>query len=393
MSNNRNVDPRHILGIDVLRFAAAILVMWFHFGYLMGAHPNGVSGIASRKLVSFPELFDWSYFGWVGVEIFFVISGFVIAFSGERATPFSFFASRVVRLGPGVWICAPITAAIVLMFGQFEAATLIKQFLHSVFFLPFGPWIDTAQWTLGLEISFYFMVFLIISFADFSKIRTLALVIGSLSSAFAILSVCRFSGPFGELITRAEHSRLVDLFLFRYGLYFALGVFLWLSLVKSATRQNILWCCVFTLAGCAKIASSVRSGNEQLGSTYPWEPVCAIWIVGVVGIVVSVRWNAVLHRAPMAVLRALKTMGLMTFPLYLLHSIAGASIMGWMVASGMSRWTALATAMVFSLLTSWIVCSLLEPRLQWVVKQRLSAGHTYYVEQRRRSAERVGGQR
>lgn len=111
------INKKHILGIDALRFACAVMVMLFHFGFLLGVNADGVIGAVSQHQTSYPELYDSTYFGWVGVQTFFVISGFVIAFSGERATLFSFFVSRVVRLGPGVWICAPITVAILLAVG------------------------------------------------------------------------------------------------------------------------------------------------------------------------------------------------------------------------------------------------------------------------------------
>jgi len=96
------VNPKHVVGIDLIRFLAAALVMFFHYGFLIGKHVSGKIVLVNGATTSYPELYDFSNFGWVGVETFFVISGFVIAFSAERASPFSFFSSRVTRLGPGV---------------------------------------------------------------------------------------------------------------------------------------------------------------------------------------------------------------------------------------------------------------------------------------------------
>ena len=47
-------------------------------------------------------------FGWIGVQIFFVISGIVIANSAQSATPFRFAVSRFLRLYPAAWIAAAI---------------------------------------------------------------------------------------------------------------------------------------------------------------------------------------------------------------------------------------------------------------------------------------------
>ena len=51
--------------LDLVRIAAALLVVAFHYGMVpLEGFPLGV---ASR----------WTHFGWVGVQIFFVVSGYV----------------------------------------------------------------------------------------------------------------------------------------------------------------------------------------------------------------------------------------------------------------------------------------------------------------------------
>jgi peptidoglycan/LPS O-acetylase OafA/YrhL len=144
--------------------------------------------------------------------IFFVISGFVIAFSGERATAFSFSVSRVVRLGPGVWICSTITLLTVWIFAISPNPQLMQGFRHSMLFLPSEPWIDGAFWTLNIEISFYICVLVVIALKRFDKIRALAIAIGLCSSAFILF---RGAAEFGVLGPSAlsflgRHYRAVD---------------------------------------------------------------------------------------------------------------------------------------------------------------------------------------
>ncbi len=95
--NSSSVRFKHITGVDVLRFLAAMLVVVFHLG-----------GHAEKRLVESTYMIGWTSIGWIGVQIFFVISGFVIAFSGEKSRASDFVISRIVRLGPGVWICASL---------------------------------------------------------------------------------------------------------------------------------------------------------------------------------------------------------------------------------------------------------------------------------------------
>ena len=85
-------------GLDVVRFGTALLVMMFHLCYWR----NG-------RVAPDSDAFNATWwFGWVGVEIFFTISGFVIAFSAQNSEPKKFALSRLVRIVPMVWICASI---------------------------------------------------------------------------------------------------------------------------------------------------------------------------------------------------------------------------------------------------------------------------------------------
>ncbi|WP_245486227.1 MULTISPECIES: hypothetical protein [unclassified Mesorhizobium] len=75
-------------GVDILRFLAAVLVMFYHHGYWVWAFPAGVSARAIGGIPPHPELeMLGSRWGRTGV---FVISGFVIAFSAETRPPCGF---------------------------------------------------------------------------------------------------------------------------------------------------------------------------------------------------------------------------------------------------------------------------------------------------------------
>src|SRR6476659_1629485 len=88
--------------IDVLRGVAAVAVAWFHF-------TNGNQQFMSAGLIK-----SSGHYGWLGVEVFFVVSGFIIPYSlyrgGYRVRLHwrRFVAKRILRLDP------PYIAAIVL---------------------------------------------------------------------------------------------------------------------------------------------------------------------------------------------------------------------------------------------------------------------------------------
>lgn len=361
------INKKHILGIDALRFASAVMVMLFHFGFLLGVNANGVIGAVNQRQTSYPELYDFMYFGWVGVQTFFVISGFVIAFSGERASLFSFFASRVVRLGPGVWICAPITIAILLAVGLPVGVAEIRGLRNSMAFIPWEPWVDGVYWTLGIEIAFYSLIWLLIGFGRFMAIRYVAIFIGVISTIYWLPQ-----SPLAAMVS-AVPQRGLQLLLVQHGMFFALGVFLWLQFVKAEGR-NIGWCALFLVGGCLQIAGENEHVNVAFGKRYSVLVACVIWLGSVALLVVSVRFNHLVHRAPYWFLKMLKSAGLMTFPLYLLHQIGGAAVLGALVKNGMGRWSALTLVCLGSILAAWLVASCLEPAVQRVVKTMLMRG-------------------
>lgn len=149
---------RQIIAIDLLRFACAMAVLAYHFWTvfpLTTSSPTLMFGVS----VSLPTWAASSTAsGWVGVEIFFVISGYVIAMSAEHADRAAFARSRILRLLPAGLICASLTAALLLLSGALPPAEAATRLAATVTMLPFGPRLDGSWWTLQVETSFYLVV-------------------------------------------------------------------------------------------------------------------------------------------------------------------------------------------------------------------------------------------
>ena len=360
-------QPQYVPGLDLLRFFAASVVMIYHLAFWSWAYPDGQVARASRGVANFQSWDDLTSFGWAGVQIFFVISGFVIAISAEHASAHKFFTSRFIRLVPAVWICATITLIAWLLIDVGTAHQHVRNYIHSVAFYPMPPWIDSVYWTLGVEISFYAIIFLLIGIQRFRWIKPLMCCIGSMSTLFWIgfwISSSDRSQPMFQLFSEIQWSRLGELTLVQHGVFFSIGVLLWLQLMKQRTLDQTLWLVVFFIGALLQIAGEVSLKLEKTGLAFsPLRP-CAFWLAAMLFFWIAVSNNARMHALPTWTLQLLRRLGLMTYPLYLLHNVAGGAMMGVLVGRGLSAGIALWLTIAAVTGLSWWVSAVPEPALQ-----------------------------
>ena len=108
--------------------------------------------------------------GWMGVSLFFMVSGFVILMTLQRTTKlFAFAIRRIARIFPTLMLCGLITWLVTLAIGPAELQRNTGEFLLSIFSLPpehIGPlfgqhgwaWLDGAYWSLWVELRFYAVI-------------------------------------------------------------------------------------------------------------------------------------------------------------------------------------------------------------------------------------------
>lgn len=155
--------------LDYLRGFAALSVVTFHYFF-----KGPTSGYIQSP--TFGLLTDVAGYGYLGVNLFFIISGFVIAMSLENVTALEFFKARAIRLFPAMWVCATITAiAIAVLTPKIFP---LSNWLASLTLVP--EWlgysgVDSAYWSLRIEVQFYLAVGLFIALGRF---RSAPLVIG-----------------------------------------------------------------------------------------------------------------------------------------------------------------------------------------------------------------------
>lgn len=159
--------------INTLRFIAAMLVIFYHFSFTF-YHGD-------LSYVDIPVLRYLSQYGYLGVDIFFIISGFVISLSAEGRNTYTFLKSRLGRLYPVFWISAIITTLFLIFGGHLISSDMSQyRFWTNMTMIPTIIWsketidfLDGAYWTLAIEMKFYFVILLLLILKQFKRIETL----------------------------------------------------------------------------------------------------------------------------------------------------------------------------------------------------------------------------
>jgi len=165
------VDGSKNEGLQVARAVAALSVAYFHSYIALRAFPESAQ-------IPIGPLKDWGY---LGVNLFFAISGYVICLVASKPTfsPASFAIKRVFRLFPMYWV-AMATIAFMITIGKYRPEPL-GHFLYSMTLLPqSGPSAYDVSWTLERELVFYALATVTVPFAG---IPGLAIVLTTLAAA------------------------------------------------------------------------------------------------------------------------------------------------------------------------------------------------------------------
>lgn len=138
--------------LDALRGLAALAVVFYHYTTQYGK----MFGHTAEPPFTMP-------YGSYGVQLFFMISGFVIFLTLDRINkPMDFVISRASRLFPAYWTAIALTTAVVWTFGlageERDLTTTLINFsmIQGVFEIPD---VDGVYWTLLYELIFYALMF------------------------------------------------------------------------------------------------------------------------------------------------------------------------------------------------------------------------------------------
>jgi peptidoglycan/LPS O-acetylase OafA/YrhL len=329
-------NQARLAGLDVLRGCAAASVMLHHHGEYYDVLYRGRT----------PLSFDLGP-GHFGVELFFIISGFVILMTIERKkTVYDFAISRFARLMPA-FLAALVLATVLLTvwpMPPLDTPTL-RQFLANLTMAPslFGEKpVDMPYWTLTYELVFYVLIALALRFGLLRSIEwwgLLAVAVGCLLLATVDMQLHRRSGI---------------VLLVGYSNFFLIGICLYRIYARAARPIT------YVALACA-IAVTARGGGEQAfyASGYLYLPLTAAFAILV--------WFASSKHGRWIASPPMVFLGRISYPLYLVHVVLGYLIIRVGVEQGWSTITGVIAAGIVSIIAATLLHYLVEiPGERWV---------------------------
>jgi peptidoglycan/LPS O-acetylase OafA/YrhL len=304
--------------IDLFRAVAILMVLAFHYlarwtppRNTVNLYPYG-EAFAANAFISHSHL---------GVDFFFIISGFVIALTLESCrSPLEFAVRRAARLLPAMIVCSLLTFVFVKVFSrvpEFHAQASLWNLLPSWTFTPSEVWakvlpvtdhIDGAYWSLVVEAKFYVWAALIYFWQREKFARNMFAFCAATSLIYIAAGTFRIK----------PLQSLEFYFLFgRYAMLFAAGV-LYFQLHKRPAdlgklRPYLAACLALELAQ----AALVPRAFDAFVATAVFKVIFFAAFLAM-----ALGW-----RAPKAItLDILAGIGLASYPLYLLHQNIGVSI-------------------------------------------------------------------
>ena len=211
---------------DLLRVLAALQVVQSHATEHLQVIPGPLGQRVNDVLALFP-----------GVAIFFVISGFLISQSYERAPGIgAYMRNRVLRIYPALWVCFGVSLAMLAGFGVLTRSVLaspsfwmwttgqltIAQFFNPDALRTFGVGVlNGSLWTIPVEVEFYILLPLVYRLCVRGRSRTASTaILGAVAlSSFAVWCLWQQRLAIGDVRTKLLQVTLAPhLFMFLLGM-------------------------------------------------------------------------------------------------------------------------------------------------------------------------------
>jgi peptidoglycan/LPS O-acetylase OafA/YrhL len=287
--------------LDGLRFVAAAAVVAYHFTTLDVVWQRHADEVFPAQSAAY---------GWLGVHLFFLISGFVICMSSWGRGVGAFFRSRAVRLYPAYWLSVVVIAVVAATWPYIREPVGFGDVLLNLtmFQEPLGAQpVAEVYWTLWAELRFYLLFALVVWWG-----LTYRRVAGFCVAWLGVVAVAKVAADDG-IVHQVLMTDQAPLFTGGIGCY----------LIYRFGPSLTSWAIVGASYVLAVPQVLFRAGLEaypgQIVARWPAAVVLALCFLLVIAVALGrLQWIRG---------RWLVVMGAMTYPLYLLHLDLGGPIL------------------------------------------------------------------
>ncbi len=334
--------------LDLLRLFAALMVLCFH--WLFRGPAAGV------QATDFPDAARLAVYGYIGVDWFFVISGFVIAWTAEGRSAITFAIMRFSRLYPGYIACMSITFLMTAAYQWSHFTPGWADWLaNSTMFAPAlgRPLMDGAYWSIIVEIVFYGWVFVALATGAW-KHRV------GISFLWLALSIANMAW--------LKSDALRFLLITDFAPWFIIGMMMFETWREGPRLETTVIGITAFLASCLSLAIQIPGFAHDYGVAPELVTLFSLNALGIVCIAAAIEFRD----TGKAVSRICVLAGAISYPLYLFHQHAG-----YMMIDRLSSLAGAGAAFVFTLLAVFAVAvstaMLIEKPLRPVIIRNLLA--------------------
>lgn len=342
-------STERIAALDVLRLIAALAVVFFHY-FFRGAAADGY--ITN----GYPEVASIAIYGYLGVNLFFLISGFVIAWSAEGRSWRDFAIARFARLYPGFIVCMTITFLVLLAAASPLLPVTFAQYVANLFmFAPAlgQPFMDGVYWSIILEVVFYGWVAIALFFNLFDRFK-LRLVAGW-------LAICLIN----EFWLQSEALRV--LLVTEFGSLFAAGILFHHIWSRGRSSEALFLLATAFVISCTTMNVTRSWMLDHYNVAIPTTGLIVANIVIFALLAAAIWWRGAGRES--AIIAAL---GGLTYPLYLLHQNLG-YIAIERLAPMAGRWMAALLVIAMMLIVAWAIWRFVETPARRLTRNLLRA--------------------
>ncbi len=329
-----------ILELDALRAIACLNLMLFHFTYVY----QSKYGFASPLGFLFP-------YGKYGVQLFFMLSGFVNSYMLlRRRQPGDFAVGRMIRILPSYWLMIGLNIVLFCSIGMFHESVTADSALANLSVMPnlFGYhcW-EPVTWTLQVEVLFYcFLALILITGLIDKPFKTLMI---------AVSFCCAGSLATGWVQAHMAGSTLVAPMEFIEGLFimkimplFAMGMLL----NEIHAQRGVLWQNILGIAFSAVAFHVIDERNHNPAAT-----------ALLFGMLVASAYGKI----PMLRIKPFLFISAISYSLYLFHNNLGSAIVAGLESTGWSPQLSVIFVAAFSIVFATAVTYWFErPVTKWL---------------------------